>query len=101
MGEPVPWPLLGSSSPRSSWFWLKFTKVVSLASPLAMIVVGKKTVAVPLVLFGELAPRPKLPPGDMIVKGDTGMLLYFVISSMKLEPLPKGELAKFAEVGSP
>lgn len=65
-----------------------------------MIVVGKKTVAVPLVFFGELAPSPN-PPGDMMVKGDTGMLPNFAISSMKLEPLPKGELAKCAEVGSP
>lgn len=73
-----------------------------MASPLAVIVVGKKTVAVPLVFFGELAPSPNPPPpGDMMVKGDTGMLPNFAISSMKLEPLPKGELTKFAEVGSP
>lgn len=29
------------------------------------------------------------------------MLPYLAISSMKLEPLPKGELTRFAEVGSP
>lgn len=72
-----------------------------MASPLAVIVVGKKTVAVPLALFGELDPSPDPLPGDMMVKGDTGMLPNFAISSMKLEPLPKGELTKFAEVGSP
>lgn len=95
------WPLLGSSRHMPSWFWkvIPFTKVVSLASPLAVMVVGKKTVAVPLPLFGEMAPSPVAPPpGDMMVKGDTGMLPN---PSMKLEPLPKGELARFAEVGSP
>lgn len=98
--------LLGSSMPPiPSWLWLKvipFTRVVSLASPLA-VMVGKNTVAVPLVFFGELAPIPiPAPPGDMIVNGETGMLPpYLVISSMKLEPLPKGELARFAEVGKP
>lgn len=70
--------------------------MVSLASPLAVMVVGKKT-AVPLVFLGEP------PPGDMIVKGDTGMFPpYFEISSMKIEPLvQKGGLTRLAEVGSP
>lgn len=93
------------------WSWLKeipFTSVVSLASPLAVIVVGKKTVAVPLAFFGELfpipdpaPPPPAPPPGDMMVKGETGMLPNLAISSMKLEPLPKGELARLADVGRP
>ena len=75
-----------------------------------MVVVGKKTAAVPLAFLGELLlpprpppppPPPLVPPGDMIVKGETGMLPYLAISSMKLEPLPKGELTRFADVGSP
>ena len=100
--ELAPCALVGSSRPIPSWLWLKampLTRVVSLASPFAVIVVGKKTVAVPLVFRGERLDPP--PPGDMMVKGETGMLLNLAISSMKLEPLPKGELARLAEVGSP
>ena len=36
------------------------------------------------------------------MNGETGMLPpNLAISSMKLEPFPKGELTRFAEVGSP
>ncbi len=75
---------------------IPLTSVVSLASPLA-VMVGKKTVAVPLVLLGDP------PPGDMMVKGETGMLLNLAISSIKLEffPLVNGEFTRCAEVGSP
>ncbi len=85
---------------------IPFTRVVSLASALAVIVVGKNTV-VPLVFLGDapLPPLPPLPmptpPGDIMVKGETGILPNFAISSMKLEPLQKGELTRLAEVGSP
>lgn len=92
----------------SWWFWLKvipFTSVVSLASALAVMVVGKNTVAVPLLVFFGEPPLPALlepaPPGDIMVKGETGILPIFVISSMKLELLPNGELTMLAEVGSP
>lgn len=67
---------------------------VSLASPLAVMVVGKNTVAPPLVFFGE-----KPGPGDMI-NGDTGNP-SLAISSIMFVPLPKGELTSVAEVGSP
>ncbi len=66
--------------------------VVSFASPFAVIVVGKNTVVPLAFLVGE---RPG--PGDMI-KGD--ILPIFVSSSMKLIPLPNGELIKAADVGS-
>ena len=99
-----------SIPPIPSWWWcpwlkvIPFTSVVSFASALAVMVVGKNTVAVPLVFFGDppFPPPPApAPPGDIMVKGDTGILPNFEISSMKLEPLPKGELTRFAEVGSP
>lgn len=70
--------------------------MVSLASPLA-VMVGKKTVAVPLVFLGEVPPPP--PPGDIMVKGD--MLPNLAISSIKPAVFPNGELARFAEVGRP
>ena len=112
MGELVEEFLLGSSMPMPSWLKvMPFTSVVSLASPLAVMVVGKKTAAALLLFFGEPAPPPATappappapaPPGDMMVNGDTGtVVLNLAISSMKLEPLPKGELTRLAEVGRP
>lgn len=68
---------------------------VNLASPLAVMVVGKNTVVPPpLVFFGE-----KPGPGDMI-NGDTGNP-SLAISSIMFVPLPNGELTSVAEVGSP
>ena len=78
--------------------------MVTLASPLAVkVVVGKNTAAALLPFFGELDPPPApAPPGDMMVKGETGIVPNLAISSMKLEdPLPNGELTRLAEVGSP
>lgn len=65
--------------------------VVSFASPLAVIVVGKNTVVPLAFLVGE-SPGP----GDMI-KGD--ILPIFVSSSMKLVPFPNGEFTMADEVG--
>lgn len=70
---------------------IPFTRVVSLASPLAVIVVGKKIVPFAF-LVGE---RPG--PGD-IIKGDIGMLPSLVMSSMNPDPLLNGRVA---EVGKP
>lgn len=66
-------------------------KVVSFASPLAVMVVGKKIVVPFDRRVGE-----RLGPGDMM-NGD--MLPIFVKSSMKLFPLLNGEPTSVAEVG--
>ena len=73
---------------------IPLTRVVSLASPFAVIVVGKNIVPLGF-LVGE---NPG--PGD-IMNGDTGIPLSLVRSSMKQVPLPNGELTKVAEVGNP
>lgn len=73
---------------------IPLTRVVSLASPFAVIVVGKN-----IVPFGFLVGENP-GPGD-IMNGDTGIPLSLVRSSMKQVPLPNGELTKVAEVGNP
>lgn len=60
------------------------------------MVVGKNTVAPPLVFLGD---NPG--PGDITVKGEIGKAPILVISSIKLAPLLNGELTRVAEVGSP
>ena len=58
MEELVDDPPLGSSNPSPYWPWWPNAPfiIVSLASPLAVMVVGKNTAAAPLDFFGEPPP---------------------------------------------